>query len=193
LGKPLKFIAIANSTSEERNIEDNTWEADVRVIKRAELELIGVSEPDTLRFGGEAVGESEMDLEEDIGPIVKHRYTVTNHGPWAVSNVSVHLDWPVQVASVFPEGKWALYMMEMPTISTPKLDGVSSISFRLNCLQTTEVRSCTTDLPLERINPLKLKLNTIYSLEQTDLYRRRTKVRSGGGGNLKAKEKTVCL
>lgn len=50
LGKPLEFRAHVNSTSEETDLSNNFWDAIVRVIKRAELELTGVSEPPIVRF-----------------------------------------------------------------------------------------------------------------------------------------------
>lgn len=50
LGKPLEFRAFVNSTSNEKNLDDNLWKAVVRVIKRAELELNAVSEPAIVRL-----------------------------------------------------------------------------------------------------------------------------------------------
>ncbi|VDN42328.1 unnamed protein product [Gongylonema pulchrum] len=91
LGKPLTFRAHVNSTSDETNLADNSWEAVVRVIKRAELELSAISEPAIVRYGGEMKGESEMEFDIDIGPLVVHKYTVTNKGPWSVSNVTVQV------------------------------------------------------------------------------------------------------
>lgn len=49
LGKPLEFRAFVNSTSDEKNLDDNSWKAVVRVIKRAELELSAVSDPAIVR------------------------------------------------------------------------------------------------------------------------------------------------
>lgn len=50
LGRPLEFRAYVNSTSEEKNLDDNDWEATVRVIKRAELEMTAVSDPAIVRY-----------------------------------------------------------------------------------------------------------------------------------------------
>lgn len=36
-------------------------------------------------------GESEMEFDADIGPLVVHKYTVTNKGPWSVSNVTLQV------------------------------------------------------------------------------------------------------
>lgn len=43
------------------------------------------------RYGGEMKGESEMEFDADIGPLVVHKYTVTNKGPWSVSNVTLQV------------------------------------------------------------------------------------------------------
>lgn len=50
LGKPLEFRAFVNSTSDEKNLDDNLWKAIVRIIKRAELELNAVSDPAIVRL-----------------------------------------------------------------------------------------------------------------------------------------------
>ncbi|VDK85685.1 unnamed protein product [Litomosoides sigmodontis] len=145
LGKPLEFRAFVNSTSDEKNLDDNLWKAVVRIIKRAELELNAVSDPTIVRYGGEMKGESEMEFDADIGPLVVHKYTVTNKGPWSVSNVTLQVDWPYQVASVFTTGKWALYLMEAPTMHLTNTDN------------SKDVKQCTMVLPHEWINPLQLK------------------------------------
>ncbi|VDN39307.1 unnamed protein product [Gongylonema pulchrum] len=91
-------------------------------------------------------GESEMEFDIDIGPLVVHKYTVTNKGPWSVSNVTVQVDWPYQVASVFAKGKWALYLLEPPTMQVTNMDN------------SKDVKQCVMALPHEWINPLQLKL-----------------------------------
>ncbi|EJW75165.1 integrin alpha cytoplasmic region family protein, partial [Wuchereria bancrofti] len=145
LGKPLEFRAFVNSTSDEKNLDDNSWKAVVRIIKRAELELSAISDPFIVRYGGEMKGESEMEFDADIGPLVVHKYTVTNKGPWSVSNVTLQVDWPYQMASVFTTGKWALYLMEAPTMQLTNTDN------------SKDIKQCTMVLPHEWINPLQLK------------------------------------
>ncbi|KHN71986.1 Integrin alpha ina-1 [Toxocara canis] len=219
LGKPLEFRAYVNSTSEEKNLDNNDWEAVVRVIKRAELEMTAVSDPAIVRFGGDIKGESAMEFDEDIGPLVLHKYTITNKGPWSVSNVTVqcrfaiawpqphqnktnengkqqprpretpligdelnktmispaagqwvaefnfdpkakNVEWPYQVASVFTKGKWALYLLETPTIQTTNTDN------------SNVIKKCSMALPTEWVNPLQLKLfldsGTSYNLEDDE-------------------------
>ena len=53
IGRPLEFKAVVNSTSEELDTGDNKWEASVQIIKKAELELVGTSDPQVVWFGGE--------------------------------------------------------------------------------------------------------------------------------------------
>uniref|UniRef100_A0A8R1DJP9 Integrin_alpha2 domain-containing protein n=1 Tax=Caenorhabditis japonica TaxID=281687 RepID=A0A8R1DJP9_CAEJA len=77
-GRTLKFVSHVNSTSQETDeeLKDNKWEADLQIIKKAELELTGSSTPKIVHYGGKARGESELELEEDIGIMVHHNYTV---------------------------------------------------------------------------------------------------------------------
>lgn len=110
------------------------------------------------------MGESAMKYEEDIGQKVTHQYQVTNFGPWDVSNVSVIINWPYEVQSPFPQGKWALYLMEPPFASTP-VPGQSR----------AKVERCVVDRPVDRINPLGLIVNTRYSLNPLRLQVLRTK------------------
>lgn len=157
IGKALKFVAHVNSTSQEteEELKDNKWEAEVQIIKKAELEIYGISTPDRVFFGGKEKAESELELEEDIGSMVRHNYTITNHGPWTVRNVVAKFDWPYQVHSRFGRGKWALYLLDVPTITTEFTDG------------TREVRRCHVEQKYEYVNPVDIKLNTKYSTQET--------------------------
>lgn len=57
-----------------------------------------------------------MEHYEDIGKRVLHSYYITNEGPWHVENLTVIIHWPWQVANDKPQGKWLLYLEEMPII-----------------------------------------------------------------------------
>ncbi|EPB72084.1 FG-GAP repeat protein [Ancylostoma ceylanicum] len=165
IGRPLQFSALVNSTSSEVNLGDNVWKAELQIIKKAELELIGTSDPPLVRFGGEysmflplmsGLDESSMDLEEDIGVMVRHNYTLHNKGPWTVRNVVAKFDWPYQVESTHAKGKWALYLLDVPTVTMHNTDG------------SVDIRRCSVERKLEHVNPLDhIKLNTKYTTQET--------------------------
>ena len=67
-------------------------------------------------YGGETKGESAMDYLDEIGSLVIHTYQVVNNGPWKVDNLNVEINWPLQVANNKPQGKWLLFLEEMPRI-----------------------------------------------------------------------------
>uniref|UniRef100_A0A8R1INQ3 Integrin_alpha2 domain-containing protein n=1 Tax=Caenorhabditis japonica TaxID=281687 RepID=A0A8R1INQ3_CAEJA len=168
----LKFVSHVNSTSQETDeeLKDNKWEADLQIIKKAELELTGSSTPKIVHYGGKARGESELELEEDIGIMVHHNYTVKNHGPWTVRNVVVKFDWPYQLHSNFGKGKWALYLLDVPTVTTFHTDGKK------------EVTRCSVQNKYEYVNPVEIKLNTRYSTQETVAGEEKRMRRSVEGG-----------
>lgn len=71
--------------------------------------------PEEVTYGGKVRGESEMKYKDQPGSRIKHVYEVYNNGPWHVSGLEVHVDWPFQVANNKPLGKWLLYLDEEPT------------------------------------------------------------------------------
>ncbi|CAI4226617.1 unnamed protein product [Auanema sp. JU1783] len=153
IGRPLVFSALVNSTSVDTNKEDNEWTTEVQIIKQAELELIGISEPSFVLYGGQNNGAIE--LEEDIGFMIRHNYTVHNLGPWTVRNVRAEFQWPYQIASEGSKKKWGLYLLDVPTVTMHNTDG------------TTEIRRCSVERKLEYINPMDIKLNTKYTSQET--------------------------
>lgn len=72
-----------------------------------------------------------MDINFDI------YFKIYNDGPWKAPHVEVDIYWPHQVANDKAQGKWALYLEELPRIDPP------------------EGGECTMDKSL--INPLLLK------------------------------------
>jgi len=43
---------------------------------------------------------------------------VYNDGPWRAQYVEVDIDWPYQVGNDKPQGKWLLYLEEIPTVDS---------------------------------------------------------------------------
>lgn len=111
----LEFIVFANSTSEEVEPQD-PLRLRATVVKRAELSLRGLARPEQVFYGGQIKGESAMVYKDEIGSRILHTYQVFNQGPWRVSNLEIHVEWPFQVANNKPLGKWLLYMEEKPYI-----------------------------------------------------------------------------
>jgi hypothetical protein len=82
--------------------------------------------PDHVYYGGAVRGESAMEYLDDIGERVIHTFTIFNQGPWKVGSLEVHVEWPFQVANNKPQGKWLLYLEDIPTV-----EGLLYISFQL--------------------------------------------------------------
>lgn len=83
-----------------------------QVVRVAELEIKGSTEPDQVFYGGDIKGESSMVYEEDIGSVVVHTYVVTNRGPWRARRLEVVIDWPYEIENQREHGKWLLYLLE---------------------------------------------------------------------------------
>jgi len=111
----LEFRVWANSTSVEEEPQDPLL-LTATVVKRAELSLKGLARPEQVLYGGQVKGESAMVYKDEIGSRVLHTYQVYNQGPWRVSNLEIHIEWPFQVQNTKPLGKWLLYMEEKPYI-----------------------------------------------------------------------------
>lgn len=112
----LMFNVNVNSTSNE--LSNQTTSKLIALIRtRAEVKISSRSTPYII-YGGEIKGESAMQYYDDIGLRVWHRYQVVNEGPWKIQNMDVVIYWPHQVAAVdnHDEGKWLLYLDEIPYI-----------------------------------------------------------------------------
>uniref|UniRef100_A0A2I9LP33 Integrin alpha-ps n=1 Tax=Centruroides hentzi TaxID=88313 RepID=A0A2I9LP33_9SCOR len=113
--KKLHFEVKVNTTSVELTPEDDlTLDADVIIV--AELELRGGHDKEQIFYGGEVVGETGITYLEDIGSPVDHTYFLINNGPAKVSSIEIVFSWPYEVANKGEEGKWILYMTEVPEI-----------------------------------------------------------------------------
>ncbi|XP_049818119.1 integrin alpha-PS1 isoform X2 [Aethina tumida] len=105
-------------------------------------------------------GESDMKTLEDVGPRIRHIYSIENKGDWALTDVNVTINWPYQVRSSGENGKWLLYLESIPN---------------------SESITCTYDRSL--LNPLRLNMSTdkedeeIGKLVQMNTRRRRDTAR----------------
>ncbi|KAJ6219410.1 hypothetical protein RDWZM_005222 [Blomia tropicalis] len=117
------FIHIqANTTSKDKNLDNNRINFNTEIVRRADLELNGASVESQVRFGGEIKGETAMKYENEIGHKVYHKYTVKNHGPWRALDVSVFINWPIQLDNGRDVGKWILYITSIPSVQGGRCD-----------------------------------------------------------------------
>ena len=78
----------------------------VKVIKRAEMSMRSLLQPDQIWYGGLVRAESAMRIMSDIGSKLTHTFQVTNDGPWHVEDFNVLIEWPHRlVTSTHPQGK----------------------------------------------------------------------------------------
>ncbi|XP_054286091.1 integrin alpha-PS1-like isoform X2 [Macrosteles quadrilineatus] len=147
----LEFIVFANSTSVEEDPQGPLTLA-ATVVKRAELSLKGLARPEQVLYGGQVKGESAMVYKDEVGSRVLHTYQVYNQGPWRVSNLEIHIEWPYQVANNKPLGKWLLYMEEEPYIEALSGGQCYMAPNQVNPLQLVS-RPGLLEAPLEPLTP----------------------------------------
>ncbi|XP_015784877.1 integrin alpha-PS1 [Tetranychus urticae] len=100
-----------NTSSVDLNQAKNDISTKLLVIRRADLEIKGSSDPAGVWFGGEVVGEVAMKTSDDIGSRIEHSYTIISNGPYHPKELTVEIDWPYSLSSDKEEGKWLLYLM----------------------------------------------------------------------------------
>jgi len=127
----LTFEIFSNSTSHEVNSSSSII-LRANVIKQAELSLHGyvleklnssfniiikcifsLARPEHVFYGGPIKDNSLVKYRDEVGSRVLHTYQVVNSGPWKVSGLQVHIEWPYQVSI---SEKWLLYLDEKPYV-----------------------------------------------------------------------------
>ena len=78
--------------------------------------LPSVAWPEQVFYGGEPRGENDVHSLDDVGSPILHKYEVYNDGPSTMETVDVLIDWPVEVQSPGPRGKWLLYLTKPPVV-----------------------------------------------------------------------------
>lgn len=87
----------------------------MRVIKRAEMSMRSLLQPDQIWYGGLVRAESAMRIMSDIGSKLTHTFQVTNDGPWPVEDLNVLIEWPHRLVN----NKRLLYLAEAPEVTPP--------------------------------------------------------------------------
>lgn len=111
--RSLKLSVKVNTTSVDENIREDT-EIEASIVKLAELEIRGASQPEQAFYGGDS---SKVPVYvDDIGNEVVHIYEIINHGPWLATGVEVFVSWPYEAIGSYEHGKWLLYLVENPEV-----------------------------------------------------------------------------
>ncbi|XP_064455272.1 integrin alpha-PS1-like [Ornithodoros turicata] len=113
--KRLAFVLRANTTSNEENEQDDI-EINVRVVRVAQLDIRGATEPEQVWYGGKIVGAQAMTYLDEVGSEVRHKYQVFNQGPYTVPQLDVVVTWPFEVENNQRHGKYLLYMTKDPVV-----------------------------------------------------------------------------
>ena len=89
-------------------------------MKRAEMSMRSLLQPDQIWYGGLIRSESTMRIMSDIGSKLTHTFQVTNDGPWHVEDFNILIEWPHRLAKTTPEqpqGQRLLYLTEAPEVT----------------------------------------------------------------------------
>lgn len=78
--------------------------------------IFSSARPEQVFYGGTIRGESAMIFKDDIGSRVVHTFQAYNAGPGKLRNLEIHIKWPIQVANNKPQGKWLLYLEDIPIV-----------------------------------------------------------------------------
>ncbi len=143
--KLIQFVLVAN-TSSEQSVDPSTF-VNLMIVRRAEVKVVGGGFPEEVHYssGGEVRGESAMRVLGEIGPTLTHRFQVTNGGPSMVDVLTVEVDWPHQVQSGKPQGKWLLYLTEHPLLRNGRGDCFLPAGVSANPLNLTSSASAVKD------------------------------------------------
>ncbi|OQR73543.1 integrin alpha-PS1-like [Tropilaelaps mercedesae] len=115
LNATLKFL-VRTTTSSIDTREQEPFMFHINVVRAAELEIKGIAKPEQVWYGGKVVGASAMRSEAEIGSEVIHVYSVFNFGPYMVPMFEVNLRWPLEVENMRKNGKYLLYLLELPKV-----------------------------------------------------------------------------
>uniref|UniRef100_A0A8C4WM15 Integrin subunit alpha 6 n=1 Tax=Gopherus evgoodei TaxID=1825980 RepID=A0A8C4WM15_9SAUR len=93
--------------------------ATAKVVIELLLSLTGVAKPSQVYFGGNVIGESAMESEDDVGNIIEYEFRITNLGRplKTFGTASLDIQWPKEISN----GKWLLYLMKVDSKELEKI------------------------------------------------------------------------
>ncbi|XP_037869411.1 integrin alpha-PS2 isoform X2 [Bombyx mori] len=107
----LNFYMEANSTNPEQGTDyDNVMNMNIGVIIRAQLSVIGTSDPPELHYNASVYEATDLKDDTKLGPPVIHKYSIKNEGPFTVDEAEMYFMWPYQTL----EGENLMYMLVQP-------------------------------------------------------------------------------
>uniref|UniRef100_A0A8C0H7N1 Integrin subunit alpha 6 n=1 Tax=Chelonoidis abingdonii TaxID=106734 RepID=A0A8C0H7N1_CHEAB len=121
LGNPFKrnsnILDLVLKTSNQVNLAPIT--ATAKVVIELLLSLTGVAKPSQVYFGGNVIGESAMESEDDVGNIIEYEFRITNLGRplKTFGTASLDIQWPKEISN----GKWLLYLMKVDSKELEKI------------------------------------------------------------------------
>uniref|UniRef100_A0A182VV70 Uncharacterized protein n=1 Tax=Anopheles minimus TaxID=112268 RepID=A0A182VV70_9DIPT len=108
-----------NTTSQDTGSKTRTA-LNLHIQRVAKLSISGKALPEQVFYGGgdaQVMGESAIHSLDEIG------MSIYNDGPWRAPNVRLEIDWPLQVANNKRQGKWLLYLDEVPMLDMSGIMG----------------------------------------------------------------------
>ncbi|CAH2990437.1 unnamed protein product [Chilo suppressalis] len=107
----LNFEMEANSTNPEQDTQyDNTMRLAIGVVIRAQLSVLGASDPPELHYNASLYGLDATGDDARLGPQVIHKYNIKNEGPFTVEEAEIFVMWPYQTLT----GENLMYMLVQP-------------------------------------------------------------------------------
>uniref|UniRef100_A0A8C3F9B6 Integrin subunit alpha 6 n=1 Tax=Chrysemys picta bellii TaxID=8478 RepID=A0A8C3F9B6_CHRPI len=105
------------TTSNQVNLAPIT--ATAKVVIELLLSLTGVAKPSQVYFGGNVIGESAMESEDDVGNVIEYEFRITNLGRplKTFGTASLDIQWPKEINN----GKWLLYLMKVDSKELAKI------------------------------------------------------------------------
>ncbi|KAG6453252.1 hypothetical protein O3G_MSEX008045 [Manduca sexta] len=94
----LDFNMEANSTNPEPQETgyDNIKHMVIGVVVKAQLSIIGTSDPPELHYNASLYGTQNLKDDTKWGPQVLHKYNIKNEGPFTVDEAEIYFMWPNQ-------------------------------------------------------------------------------------------------